>query len=106
MVKSPLFVGEFDPEDFSPVKINELPKPLDELSEPKLRNYVVELRRAVNRERQWQDSVGLMDESRLIRLADLYVEAQEYYAQFNPKLRERMSSSDYVPVLRLQGRIW
>jgi len=103
---SPLFVGEFDPEDFSPVKIRELPVALNELSVPQLRSLLVQLRMSVRHEMRWQHDIGFKDESRLITIADLYVEAQEYYAQFDEKLKERISSDKYVPVLRLGDRIW
>jgi len=106
MVTSPLFIGEFDPENFSPVKIQELVKPLDELSEAALRKLLIDLRLAVRREEDWQESVGLSDELRLIKIAEMYLEARNYYAQFNETFSQRISGPDYVPVLRLKGDIW
>lgn len=98
--------GEINADDFSPVKISELPLPLDELSEPRLRKYVAELRLAVTREQVWQHETGYQDPARLIQIAELYLEAQAYYAEFDPKLKERINGPDYKPVLRLDGRVW
>lgn len=98
--------GEYSIADFSPVTIEAPPIPLDEMSEPRLKSYIVSLRGQVKLEKAWQDSIGIQDDSRLIAIAEMYVEAQEYYAQFNPEFQERINSSSYVPVLRLGDRKW
>lgn len=98
--------GEYSLADFSPVTIEPPVVPLDEMSEPRLRSYLVTLRGQVKLEKAWQDSLGVKDESRLIAIADMYVEAQNYYAQFNPDFHARINGPDYVPVLRLNGKKW
>lgn len=98
--------GNFSAEDFSPVKIEAPAKPLDEMGESELRNELVIRRMQVREEKAWQEGVGYHDASRLIALADMYCEAQEYYAQFNEEFRERINGKEYKPVLILNGRIW
>jgi hypothetical protein len=96
----------FDPDDFAPTRIADLPTAIDELSEADLRNLLVVLRVAIAKERDWQISTGYFDANRLVRIADMYVEAQGYYMQYDEALRERVNSDKYVPVLKLDGRIW
>lgn len=98
--------GEYSLADFSPVTIEPPPVPLDEMSESRLKSYIVNLRGQVKLEKAWQESMGVRDDSRLITLAEMYVEAQNYYAQFNPEFASRIDGSNYVPVLRLNGRSW
>lgn len=98
--------GNFSAEDFSPVKIEAPAKPLDEMTDSELRNELVSRRMQVRKEKAWQEEVGYKDESRLIALADLYCEAQEYYARFNKEFRQRIAGDDYQPVLILGNRRW
>jgi hypothetical protein len=98
--------GGFSAEDFSPVKIEAPEKPLDEMTGAELRNELVMRRIQVRKEKNWQEEVGYHDESRLIALADLYCEAQEYYARFDREFRHRIAGDDYVPVLILGNRRW
>lgn len=98
--------GSFTVADFSPVKVEGPEIPLDEMSEVKLRSYLVALRGMCNTERFWQKNNGIIDESRLIRLAEMYQEAQTYLAQYDEALRARMESVEYKPVLRLNGKKW
>jgi len=99
-------VGEFSVADFSPVSMEPSDVPLDEMDEKRLRNYLVELRVKCLHERSWQQANGVTDKSRLIRLAEMYREVQNYYAEYDPQLKARINSRDYVPVLRLDGRSW
>lgn len=98
--------GEYSIADFSPVTIEAPPVPLDEMSESRLKSYIVSLRSQVDLEKAWQQSIGIQDESRLITLAEMYIEAQNYYAQFDSQFNERINGPDYVPVLYLNGRRW
>ncbi len=98
--------GEFDIADFSPVKIEPPEIPLDEMSEPKLRSYLVQLRGMCGLERFWQKHNGIIDEARLIRLAEMYKETQDYLCQYDESLRARVESEDYRPVLILNDQKW
>jgi hypothetical protein len=98
--------GNFSVADFSPVKIKAPEVPLDEMSEIKLRNYLVQLRTDCAMERFWQKHNGIVDEDRLVQLAEMYQEAQTYLAQYDESLRSRIESADYKPVLRLNGKQW
>lgn len=98
--------GNFSVADFSPVKIEPPDIPLDEMSEQKLRSYLVNLRGMCKMERFWQKHNGIVDHDRLIRLAEMYQEAQTYLAQYDESLRSRIESADYKPVLRLNGKQW
>ena len=99
-------VGQFSVADFSPVSMEPPGVPLDEMNEKRLRNYIVELRMRCLHERSWQQKNGVTDKKRLIKLAEMYREAQDYYAQYDTALKTRINSPDYVPVLRLDGKYW
>lgn len=97
---------DFDPDEFSPVKIRDLPRNLDEATQHELHAMLVDLRVAVIREMNWQSEVGYSNHDRLIQIAEMYREAQDYYAEYNDSLKKRINSTAYVPVLRLNGRVW
>lgn len=99
-------VGEFTVADFSPVKIEPPEIPIDEMSKPALMSYLVQLRGMCSLEKSWQRSIGIKDDQRLIKLAEMYLEVQAYYAQFDDAFADRVNGPDYVPVLYLNGRQW
>lgn len=96
----------FDADDFSPVNIKQLPVALDEMSQHELHALLPTLRYSVIKEQQWQEEVGYINHDRLITIAEMYQEAQNYYAEYNDSLKNRINSSSYVPVLRLNGKVW
>lgn len=98
--------GGFSPEDFSPVTIELPEKPLDEMTQPELRRYLLDLRLANIKEQKWQKEIGMQFKDRLIRLAEMYVEVQAYYAMFDEALAKRIASSEYMPVLVLDGKVY